>query len=269
MALLLDMVTTERVDHSSDRGHLAAARKVKVEHTLDRTRLKAKDQRPRVFVEGPEPRSLNEPIAVPEGDNGGFLLTGGCGRGGGLARWDDGAGGAHVAASVSDAIRLSGCGMVERRGLGEARWPGCAQSKRDNLRDMRIGTEHLNLNAQRLAKQPHGLESLLIVGPAAPDEDPDPMSLQLFLILLQGADDALEGRGDIGKIGNTAADDEDLAIGARSAAGDEIHFFPHQSQTNFSPGLEDDPISFFPPNSPIVLAYSYVCPSVGAPEYSP
>jgi hypothetical protein len=41
-------------------------------------------------------------------------------------------------------------------------------------------------------------------------------------VFLQGADDALESGGDVGEVGNTPTDDEDLAIGMGRAAGDQV-----------------------------------------------
>lgn len=61
-------------------------------------------------------------------------------------------------------------------------------------------------------------------------------------------DYTFERGSDIGEIGNTTADDKDLAIGARRWTSDQIHC--SHSSTNLYCGLTED--------SRIVLAYSYV-----------
>lgn len=67
---LLDVVPAEGVDHGGDRRDLATARKVKVEHALDRTRLETVDDRARVLVKGAVPRAaLGRVNLVLEVDN--------------------------------------------------------------------------------------------------------------------------------------------------------------------------------------------------------
>jgi hypothetical protein len=46
------------------------------------------------------------------------------------------------------------------------------------------------------------------------------MADQGCLVLLESANDALESRRDIGKVGNAAADDQNLALGIWRAASD-------------------------------------------------
>jgi len=48
------------------------------------------------------------------------------------------------------------------------------------------------------------------------------VSDQLTLQLFEGTDGALEGGSDIGKVGNTTTNDEDLALGVVSSARDEV-----------------------------------------------
>jgi hypothetical protein len=46
---------------------------------------------------------------------------------------------------------------------------------------------------------------------------------KLVLELLEGPDDSLEGGSDIGEIGNTTSDNEDLSLRVRSTTGDQIN----------------------------------------------
>lgn len=66
------------------------------------------------------------------------------------------------------------------------------------------------------------LETLLVVGTRTADPD-----LHLVLNehggdLADGADDTLEGGGDVGEVGNTTADEEDLAIGVGGGAQHQV-----------------------------------------------
>src|SRR6266852_6348195 len=51
------------------------------------------------------------------------------------------------------------------------------------------------------------IETLLVVRTTSANKDFDVVSNQATLELFQGTDDALEGSGDIGKVGDTIADD--------------------------------------------------------------
>jgi hypothetical protein len=55
-------------------------------------------------------------------------------------------------------------------------------------------------------------ESLLIVGPCPPDKYPNVVLPELDLELFERLDDSLEGGGHVGKVGDAAADDENLAL---------------------------------------------------------
>ncbi len=48
---------------------------------------------------------------------------------------------------------------------------GDAQSERDNVSDVGLGAIHLDRDAERLAQEAHGLETLLIVGATTADEN--------------------------------------------------------------------------------------------------
>jgi hypothetical protein len=84
------------------------------------------------------------------------------------------------------------------------------------------------------------------------------VSYELGLEQGEGTDDAFEGGGDICEVSDTTTNDEDLAIGARRWASEEVNY----SAMSFDRSQTKRHIR-------MVLAYSKVCPSVGAPEYSP
>jgi hypothetical protein len=118
----------------------------------------------------------------------------------------------------------------------------------------------LNFDTKSLTEQTHGLESLLVVGTSTTNEDTDLVLLELELVLLEGGDDSLEGRSDVGEVGDTSTDDEELSLGVGSSTGHEVDYGWEESARE-GDGDEED--------VRMVLAYSNVCPWVGAPEYSP
>ena len=87
---------------------------------------------------------------------------------------------------------------------------------------MGVGTEDADGNAQALTEETHGLETFLVVGTATADEDLDGVVDELVLVFLERTDDALEGSSDVGEVGDTTTNDEDLAIRVRSTTGDEV-----------------------------------------------
>lgn len=98
-----------------------------------------------------------------------------------------------------------------------------SERKGDNLGDMGIGTEDADRDTQALAEQAHGLETFLVVGATTTDKDLDLVRDQLIFELLKGADDALEGGSNVGEVGDTSSNDEDLALGVRCTTGNEIN----------------------------------------------
>jgi hypothetical protein len=53
------------------------------------------------------------------------------------------------------------------------------------------------------------------------NEDLDLVVDQRLLELLEGLDDTLESSSDVGEVGDTSSDDEDLALGVDVSSGDE------------------------------------------------
>ena len=88
--------------------------------------------------------------------------------------------------------------------------------------DVGIRTVHLDRHPERLAQQAHCFKTLLVVWPSSADKDPDIMSNQTRLVLLQGTDDAFEGCCNICKVGNATTDDEYFALRVRLATSDKV-----------------------------------------------
>ena len=220
---LLDVVSTEGVNHGSDGRRLASTRVVKVEHALDGTGLETVDERAGLSIEGPEPRTAGLRLRLELDDvvRGLRALAIRVDRADGLVGvshrrnlLDLGRG-----ARGLDALEATG-GGVGGLALGEVN----AECEGDDLGDVGVGAEDTDRDTEGLAKEAHGLETLLVVGTATTNEDLDLMSNELVLVLLEGADDSLEGRSDVGEVGDTTTNDENLAIGTGSAAGEEVDY---------------------------------------------
>lgn len=80
----------------------------------------------------------------------------------------------------------------------------------------------MDFDAESLTEEAHGLESLLVVGSSATNKDANLVLLELVLVLLERLDDALEGRSDVGEVGDTSTDDEELALRVGGATGHEV-----------------------------------------------
>jgi hypothetical protein len=216
------VVATEGVDHRSHGRRLAPAGKVKVQHALDGAGLEAIDEGAGLGVERAVPRALGGRKVV-EGDD---ALVGEAAlflaRGGRLLLRRRGVGARGRRCRVEGADGVDGGGGFEAVGRSLAD----AEGERDAGGDVVLRAEDLDLDAEGLAEEAHGLEALLVVGPAAADKDADFVELQALLVLLERADDALEGGGDVGEVGDAAADDEDLAALLDLAAGHQIHCEP-------------------------------------------
>lgn len=99
-----------------------------------------------------------------------------------------------------------------------------AQSKGNYFCDVGIGAKDTDRNTKALAKEAHGLQTLLVVGTTTTNKNLHIVVDELILVLLEGANDTLESGSDIGKVGNTTTDNEDLAIRARSSTSDKIDY---------------------------------------------
>ena len=205
---LLDVVTTEGVDHSSNGRSLTTAGVIKVEHTLDSTGLETEDEGAGSIVKRPEPGPGRGLVGSVEVDD---LVVG-------LSAL-------AVRANGTNGAVLGG-GDLSSSGLGGSRDGGgrrdrvdsvlrlCldTKSKRNDLSNVSVGTVNLDGYTEGLSQETHGLETLLVVGTTTTDVDADIVSDEAAAVLLEGADDALEGRSDIGEVGNATTDDEDFAL---------------------------------------------------------
>ena len=119
---------------------------------------------------------------------------------------------------------LRGRGARRRRGvrLGLEFLGGESQRKGNDLGDVGIGAVYFDGDAEGLAEEAHGFETLLVVGSSASHKDLDVVGNELSFEVLERTDDAFEGGGDVGEIGDTASDNEDLSLGIGLASGDQI-----------------------------------------------
>ena len=80
----------------------------------------------------------------------------------------------------------------------------------DDGGDVSVRAIHLDFDSERLAKEAHGLETLLVVGTTTTNVDLDLVSDERSLVLLERTDDTLEGCRDVREVGNTTTNDQAL-----------------------------------------------------------
>jgi hypothetical protein len=85
-----------------------------------------------------------------------------------------------------------------------------------------VWSEDLDLDTECLSEKTHSFKSFLVVGTTSSNEDADFVGLKSTLVLLESANDTFKGGSDVGEVGNTSSDDEDLSILSGSASGDEV-----------------------------------------------
>src|SRR5699024_4389770 len=66
------------------------------------------------------------------------------------------------------------------------------------------------------------LQTLLVVGTSTADPDLDLVLVEGSGDLPQSADDTLEGGSNVGEVGNTTTDEEDLALGVNGGPEQEV-----------------------------------------------
>lgn len=96
------------------------------------------------------------------------------------------------------------------------------EGERHDARDVHLGAEHVHVEAELLADALDVLETLLVVGAGTTDPDLDVVLDERGRDFPQGADDTLEGGGDVGEVGDTTTDEEDLAVGVLGGAEHEV-----------------------------------------------
>mmetsp|Transcript_13165 Transcript_13165/g.52746 ORF Transcript_13165/g.52746 Transcript_13165/m.52746 type:complete len:1108 (+) Transcript_13165:373-3696(+) len=192
------VVPLERVDHRGDRRALPLAHEVKVEHPLHGALLEPVDEAPRLVGE---------------------LLR----RHGRQRRLEVGRRARELARPHERRVGRRGLGdRVDQRRVGVEvgdRVEGHeAERERAHGDGVLLGPEDLHREARLVAEREHHLEALLVVGARAAHEDRHVAGEELVLEGLDRLDEALEGGGDVGEVGDAAADDEDLAVVAFGAA---------------------------------------------------
>lgn len=78
---------------------------------------------------------------------------------------------------------------------------------------MHLGSVDVHVEAKLDTDGLDVLETLLVVGTGTADPDLDLVLVEDGGDLADGADDTLEGAGNVGEVGNTSTDEEDLALG--------------------------------------------------------
>lgn len=133
----------------------------------------------------------------------------------------------------SSGSRSAGGGR-RREGDSDGLLAGDAEGERDDLGNVGLRAVDLDLDAKGLSEEAEGLETLLVVRSTTTDEDLDLVVDERLLELLERLDDALEGGGDIGEVGDSTSNDEDLALGVDVATADEADWWEEAR------GLETD-----------------------------
>lgn len=76
------------------------------------------------------------------------------------------------------------------------------QNKRDNLYDMYIRSVNFNRNIEQFSKKTSNLENFLVVRASTMNKDAELVCDKRGFVLIESADDAFEGDGKVGKVGN-------------------------------------------------------------------
>lgn len=86
------------------------------------------------------------------------------------------------------------------------------EGKGHDTRDVHLGAVDVHIEAELLSDALDVLETLLVVGTSTTDPDLDVVLDEERGDFPKGADDTLEGGRDVGEVGNTTTDEEDLAL---------------------------------------------------------
>ena len=218
---LLDVVTTEWVDHGSDRRSLTAARIVEVQHALNSTGLETEDKGAGASIKGSVPRPFaGRGSSLERNEVAIDLRLGGLGGGCGAAcsrRNNRDRGNSAAVDSLARRNRKSVDCSSGSLGLAST------ESEGNNLGDVGVWAEDLDFYTKSLSEETHGLESFLVVGSTSSNKDLDLVRLELLLELLQCSNDTLEGRCDVGEVGNTSSNDKELSLWVGCASGHQIN----------------------------------------------
>jgi hypothetical protein len=137
------------------------------------------------------------------------------------------------------------------------------KGQRHDTRDVHLGAVDVHVEAELNADGLDVLQTLLVVGTSTADPDLDLVLNQDGGELADGANDTLESGGNVGEVGNTTTDEEDLALGVGGGA-------QHQIEDGLSVRvcLACNEVSENSRKKYLEKDQLYV-PSEGAPEYSP
>lgn len=87
---------------------------------------------------------------------------------------------------------------------------------------MHLGTEDVHVELELLTDSLDVLETLLVVGASTADPDLDVVLDKERSDLAEGTNDTLEGGGDVGEVGNTTTDEQDLALRVHGGTEHEV-----------------------------------------------
>ena len=87
------------------------------------------------------------------------------------------------------------------------------QGQRHDATDVHLRTVHVHVQAELDTGRLDVLQTLLVVGTGTADPDLDLVLVQDGGDIANGTDDTLEGAGNVGEIGNTTTDEQNLALG--------------------------------------------------------
>jgi hypothetical protein len=96
------------------------------------------------------------------------------------------------------------------------------EGKRDDTRNVHLGTEDVHVELELLTDGLDVLETLLVVRASTADPDLDVVLDKERGDLTEGTDDTLEGGGDVGEVGNTTTDEQNLALGVHGSTEHEV-----------------------------------------------
>jgi hypothetical protein len=96
------------------------------------------------------------------------------------------------------------------------------KGKRDDTRDVHLGTKDVHVELELLTDGLDVLQTLLVVGASTADPDLDVVLDKERSDLTKGTDDTLESGGDVGEVGNTTTDEQDLALGVYGSTEHEV-----------------------------------------------
>lgn len=87
---------------------------------------------------------------------------------------------------------------------------------------MHLRAKDLGVKTKLLGGGLHVLKTLLVVGTGTTNPDLNVVLNQLSSVVAQGTDDTLEGAGNVGEVGNTTTNEQNLALVAQGSAEHQV-----------------------------------------------